>query len=266
MRRQEPRSPRAETEWGETVYGVHPVTELLERRAREVERVFVLLGRHARLGRLLRLAREHGVPISHVAAEVLATKAGRRAVHQGVAARVAARAYADADEICRQVAADPEGRLVLVDRVTDPRNLGAIVRTAAAAGVTGLLLAAEETVGLTPSAIKTAAGAAERIPIGRDQALGRRVEWLKKAGFTTVALDPRGRPLWGVPLHGRIAVVAGGEQGGAGEGVLRACEWRLAVPLAPGVESLNVAVALGVLLFEAARQRHARGPDLESPG
>jgi len=240
------------------VYGVHPVTELLDARGREVERVFVLQGRHARLGRLLRLAREQGVPISHVTRDVLARKLGRRAVHQGVAARVSPRPYASPDEICLEAAADPSAMLVLVDRVTDPRNLGAILRTAAGAGARGVLVASEETAGLTPVVVKASAGAVERIPVAREPRPGRRLESLRKMGFRAVALDPAGTPAWEAePLTGRIIIVAGGERSGPSKGVLRACDQRLAVPLAGGVESLNVAVALGVLLFEAVRQRWA---------
>lgn len=241
------------------VYGVHPVTELLASRGRDVERVFVVQGRHARLGRLLRLAREQGVPVSHVTREVLARKLGRQTVHQGVAARIASWSYASADEVCDAAADDPEGLLVLVDRVTDPRNLGAILRTAAGAGVRGVLLASEETAGLTPVVLKTSAGAVERVPVAREPKPGRRLAALRARGFGVVALDPGGVPVWEAPpLTGRIIFVAGGEEAGPSRAVLGACDRRLAVPLAPGIESLNVAVALGVLLFEAVRQRRSR--------
>jgi 23S rRNA (guanosine2251-2'-O)-methyltransferase len=242
------------------VYGVHPVTELLASRGRDVERVFIVQGRHARLGRLLRLAREQGVPVSHVARDVLARKLGRQTVHQGVAARVSSWSYASSDEVCDAAADDPAALLVLVDRVTDPRNLGAILRTAAGAGVRGVLLASEETAGLTGVVLKTSAGAVERVPVAREPKPGRRLEALRARGFGVVALDPAGEPIWeGPPLTGRLIFVAGGEEAGPRRAVIRACDRRLAVPLAPGIESLNVAVALGVLLFEAVRQRRS-GP------
>lgn len=242
---------------GETVvYGVHPVGELLATRAREVERVFVVRGRHLRLGRLLRSAREQGVPVSHVPAATLARKIGRRAVHQGVAARVAPRAYASAEQMCARATADPNAILVLVDRVTDPRNLGAILRVSAGAGVRGVLLATEETVGLTALVAKASAGAVERVPVAREPRPARRVAALAERGFRSVALDPAGEPMWdGPPLTGRIIFVAGGERSGPSRSVLQACTRRLAVPLVGEIESLNVAVALGVLLFEALRQR-----------
>jgi 23S rRNA (guanosine2251-2'-O)-methyltransferase len=252
-----PRETR-DAEDSRVVYGVHPVTELLDCRGGEVERVFVLRGRHARLGRLLRSAREQGVPISHVDREVLARKAGRQAVHQGVAALVASLRYSPVEAVVAAAAA--EGWLVLVDRVVDPRNLGAILRTSVGAGVQGVLLSVEETVGLTPAALKTAAGAAERIPIAREPHPARRLLALRERGFSAVALDPQGTSLWeGGAFSGRIIFVAGGERAGPGSAVSAACDRRVSIPLAGGQDSLNVAVALGVLLFEAARQR-AAGP------
>ena len=251
--RQEGAEPRV-------VYGVHPVAELLECRRGDVERVFVVRGRHARLGRLLRSAREQGVPVSHVEREVLARKVGRQAVHQGVAAIVAPLRYAAVDAVVEAAVAS-DGWLVLVDRVVDPRNLGAILRTAAGAGVRGVLLATEDTVGLTPAVLKTAAGAAERIPVAREPHPARRLLALRERGFGAVALDPKGPSLWEAgALSGRIIFVAGGEQAGPGTGVSGACDRRVSIPLAGGQDSLNVAVALGVLLFEAARQRAGHAP------
>jgi 23S rRNA (guanosine2251-2'-O)-methyltransferase len=228
--------PGGRTERGSrVVYGVHPVTELLSSRSRDVERIFVVQGRHARLGGLLRLARERGVPVTHVAREALVRKVGRGAVHQGVAARVASWSYASADDLCTTAAGDPGALLVLVDRVTDPRNLGAI---------------------LTPLAVKASAGAVESVLVAREPKPGRRLAALRAQGFRIVGLDAAGQPVWeGEPLTGRIVFVAGGEQAGPSAAVARACDRWIAVPLAPGVESLNVAVALGVLLFEAVRQR-----------
>ncbi len=252
---------------GEVVYGVHAVTQLLTARWSEVERVFVVLGRPARLGPLLRLARERGVPVSHVAADVLGAKVGRRAVHQGVAARVASRVYAVAEELCQAAAADPHALLVLVDRVTDPRNLGAILRASAGAGARGVLLAVEETAGLTAVAVKASAGAVEWIPVAREPKPARRIESLRRSGFAAIALDPGAGEAWTEPaLTGRVVVVAGGERSGPSRGVAAACDRRVSIPMAPGVDSLNVAVALGVLLFEAVRQRRAEARGAGTPG
>ncbi len=146
--------------------------------------------------------------------------------------------------------------LVLLDGIVDPRNLGASIRTCAGAGVGGVLLAGESTVGLTPAAIKTSAGTVERVPVAREPKTGRRLEALKKQGFRAIGLSARGATAWDqIDLTGRIILVAGGESRGLRPGTSRACDALVEIPLEAGVESLNVGVALGVLLFEALRQR-----------
>jgi 23S rRNA (guanosine2251-2'-O)-methyltransferase len=155
--------------------------------------------------------------------------------------------------------------LIVLDGVTDAGNLGAIVRTAAAAGASGILLAGEGTVGLTAGVAKASAGMLERIPVAREAALPRRLGALRQAGVKALALDQRGERTWDEPdLTGGIIIVAGGEGRGARPGVRRACDETVAIPLAPGVDSLNVSVAVGVLLFEAVRQRRAASAGLET--
>lgn len=241
----------------ELLFGVHPVLEALESGRRTLDRVFVAReGGGGALGRLLRAARDRGVPVSHVPRAVLAKKAGGRAVHQGVAAVVAAVPYADPGDLERDALADPSALLVALEGVEDPRNLGAILRSAAAAGCRGVLLGGETTVGLTPAAAKTSAGAVERIPVAREPRLSARLRSLRDGGFRAVALDTRGGIPWDeAPLSGPLVVVAGGEGKGLRRGVLDACDARLTIPLAAGVESLNVSVAVAVVMFEAVRRR-----------
>ena len=199
----------------EAVHGVHAVRELLEARRRDVERLFVLRERAASVGRILRTARQAGVPVSYVDRETLRRKVGPRAVHQGIAAVVAPLPYADADELARRTIDDPSGLLILVDRVEDVGNLGAILRTAAATGAVGVLLSADATVGLTAGVARASAGAAERVPVAREARPSWRIGQLRAAGVRTVVLDPRGggpvgprRPRW--PPAGR------GRRGGPG--------------------------------------------------
>ena len=178
------------------IFGIHPVLEALSSGRRDVERILVAReGAGAGLGQLLRSAREAGIPVTHLAREVLGRKAGTRAVHQGVAAVVSPMSYADADSICR-IAAERRGILVVIDGVSDPGNLGAIVRTAAAVGACGLLLGGEGTVGVTPVVAKSSAGAVERIPIARELHLRRRLLALRALGFRVAAQDSRGASPW----------------------------------------------------------------------
>jgi len=248
---------REDEERPEILFGLHAVVEALEAGKRTIDRVLVSResGGH-NLGRLLRAARAADVPVTHLPKEVLARKTGSRAVHQGVAALVAPVAYADVDHVCAEAGLAATGLLVVVDGIEDPRNLGAVIRTAAAAGAHGVLLGTEETVGITPAVAKTAAGALERIPIAREPKLGSRLLSLKSRGFRVVALDPRSDRLWDAESYrGRIVVVAGGEARGLRRGLLEAADARVALPLAGGIESLNVSVAVGAVLYEVVRQR-----------
>jgi 23S rRNA (guanosine2251-2'-O)-methyltransferase len=244
-------------ERAETLFGLHPVLDAIEAGRRTVDRVLVAReGGGKNLGRLLRAARAAGVPVTYLPKDVLAKKIGARAAHQGVAALVTPVAYADPEEICRAAAARPAGLLLMLDGIEDPRNLGAIVRTAAAAGVDGILLGTEDTVGITPAVAKTAAGALERVPIAREGHPGRRLGALKKLGFRVVALDPKGAARWIAPNYARpVILVAGGEGRGLRRGLLDVADDRVALPLAAGTESLNVSVAVGAVLYEAVRQR-----------
>ena len=242
----------------ELVYGVRPVEELLQRRLGDVEKILVARDRRSGLGGLLRTARGAGIPVVHLSREALARQAGRGAVHQGVAAIVSPLAYADAARVCDLAAGRPDGLLVLVDRVVDPRNLGAILRTCAGAGADGVLLCGSGGVGLTPVVAKTSAGAIDRVPVARVSRPAERVSELRKRGFLAVALDAAGESDWHrVNLAGRVLLVAGGENLGVRPGIREACDTSLAIRLAAGMESLNVAVAVGVVLFEAVRQRAA---------
>ena len=190
---------REDDERSEVLFGAaRRSSRALEAGKRTIDRVLVAReGGGRNLGRLLRAARAAGVPVTHLPKEILARKTGAHAVHQGVAALVAPIAYADADELCaRRRPARRQGLLVALDGVADPRNLGAVIRTAAATGAHGILLGTEETVGVTPAVAKTAAGALELIPIAREPKLGRRLERLKSDGFRVVALDARSDRAW----------------------------------------------------------------------
>jgi len=249
----------------EFVYGVRPVQELVERRLRDVERIFVAREKRSGLGRILRVAREGGIPVTHLPRQLLARKVGTRTAHQGIAAQVASFPYADPERLCRAAGDKADGLLLLLDRVVDPGNLGAILRSAAAAGADGVLLGVEGTAGLSPAVAKASAGAVERIPVAREPKPARRIEQLRGRGFSALALDPRGDLPWDrADLTGRTLLVVGGEERGPAPGVIRACGARVAIPLAAGVESLNVAQAASVLLFELVRQRRDDPGGLET--
>lgn len=248
---------REDDERSEVLFGLHPVVEAIESGKRTIDRVLVARegGGHS-LGRLLRAAREAGIPVTHLPKAVLAKKTGRPAVHQSVAALVSPVAYRSAGDLCDIAIRARDGLLVVLDGIEDPRNLGAVLRTAAATGAHGVLLGTEDTVGITPATAKTAAGALEHIGVGREPKLGRRLDDLKGHGFQVIALDVRGDVRWdSVSYRGPVVLVAGGESRGLRRSLLEAANSRVALPVAAGVNSLNVSVAIGAVLYEAIRQR-----------
>jgi 23S rRNA (guanosine2251-2'-O)-methyltransferase len=244
----------------ERIYGVHPVAERLAARPESIERIFTTRQRRPALGRLLRDARISGVPVSYLSPEALGARVGRRAVHQGVVAEVAPVPYHPLAELVESCSDDAAAMLIWLDRVVDPRNAGAVIRSAAAVGSRGVILSAEGTAGLGPGATKTSAGAVERIPVARAAVPGPVIGGLREQGFLVLGLDPKGSTSWDeVDLRGRLLIVAGGEQRGLRPGISKLCDRQVAIPLTAGVESLNVAVSVGVLLFEALRQRRLPG-------
>jgi 23S rRNA (guanosine2251-2'-O)-methyltransferase len=173
--------------------------------------------------------------------------------HQGVLALVEPFRYADAYEL----AAAAKPLLVVLDRVTDPRNLGAVCRSAEGAGATGVIVPAHGSAVVTPAVARSSAGAVEHLPVAVVTNLARYLEEVKGADLWVygAAGEAPARPMWDVDLSGGVALVLGAEGKGLRPLVRRTCDALVAIPLAGQVESLNVSVAAAVLLYEARRQR-----------
>jgi 23S rRNA (guanosine2251-2'-O)-methyltransferase len=176
--------------------------------------------------------------------------------HQGAVARMAPFPYAELED----VATASDGCLVALDCVQDPRNLGAILRTAAAVNVGALLLPKDRAVGVTGAALRSSGGYAHRVRIARVTNLARAVDDLKAAGWWAVGLVPGApRLIFQATLTGRVLLVVGGEGKGIRPLVAAGCDELVSLPMAAGVRSLNAAVAASVALYEMCRQRHAGG-------
>jgi 23S rRNA (guanosine2251-2'-O)-methyltransferase len=224
----------------ELVYGRRAVREVLRGR-REVVELLVTA----------RAAREGWERKAKVVPErVLSELAGTRD-HQGVVARVAPYRYADAYEL----AAVDEPLLVCLDQVTDPRNLGAVCRSAEGAGATGVILPAHRSARVTPAVSRASAGAVEHLPIAVVQNLARWLNEVKGPRLWAWAADAGGTPMGDADLAGGLALVFGAEGKGLRPLVRKACDGAVSIPLLGRVESLNVSVAAAVLLYEARRQR-----------
>jgi len=182
----------------------------------------------------------------------LTEKVGTRD-HQGVVARVEPYRYADAYELARE----PRPLLVCLDRVTDPRNLGAVARSAEGAGASGIVVPAHGSAMVTPAVCRSSAGAVEHVPIAVVQNLARYLGEVKGPDLWIYgAAGQAGKPMWEADLTGGAAFVFGAEGRGLRPLVRRTCDELVSIPLAGSIESLNVSVAAAVLLYEARRQRN----------
>jgi 23S rRNA (guanosine2251-2'-O)-methyltransferase len=244
------------------VYGVNAVLEALRAGKRQIEAVVILQSaRPDRLKTVLELAREKGVPVQRVPRLDLDRTLGD-ARHQGVMARIAAAHYADADDLLDSLAAKvgtADSPLVLgLDGIEDPRNMGSILRTAECTGVHGVFIAERRAVGLTGAVAKVAAGALEYVPVARVTNLVRLIEQLKERNIWVVGAAGDAKQSytdwdWTLPA----AVFLGSEGHGLHRLVREHCDTLVRIPVVGKLDSLNVSVAAGVLLYEARRQRNS---------
>lgn len=245
-----------------TLIGRQPVLEALEREDVGIEKVMLEQGASGqRIGAIRDAAGQRGVPVQYVPAARLRHEADG-AAHQGVIAITAAIRYREVDEMLSEIAPTwdavqtKEPILLVVDRVTDPRNFGAILRSAVGAGVDGVIVPAREMAPLNAAAIKASAGTAPRIPIARAENLSRVLVQLKERGYFVVGAEGTAETtMWEADWDRAVAVVLGSEGEGLAPDVADACDELVSIPLRGPVESLNVSVAAGLLLFAAARFR-----------
>ncbi len=233
--------------------GIHAVREALV-AGRALERIVIARGRHGeRIEEIARLAREQGVQVRLEDRAQVDRLAGTRE-HQGVVALVGVRQAVALEDLLR--ASSRRQLIVLLDGVEDPQNLGAVVRTALAAGADGVVIPERRAAGLTEGAARASAGALEHLPVARVTNLARAMEELKQAGYWLVGLDERAeRSYTEADFTGPVGIVLGGEGKGLHELTRKRCDFVVSILTTGPVRSLNVSVAAGVVLFEALRQR-----------
>jgi 23S rRNA (guanosine2251-2'-O)-methyltransferase len=247
------------------LFGRNPVLELLRSGGRRVEEIAILSeGRGPALHELLGLAKRQGVKISYRTRDQLNAMAGDPH-HQGVVARVAGASYASLADILEMPAARGEAPFFLaLDQVQDPRNLGAVLRTAEATGAHGVVVPKHHSAGLTSAAAKSAMGAADLVPVARETNLVQALEVFKKEGIWTIGAVPDGgKPPWETDLVGPLCLVLGGEGEGLRPLVARSCDLLVSLPMRGKLASLNVSAAAAVLCYEVLRQRGAREKNLD---
>lgn len=243
----------------QSVFGVNAVLEGL-RAGRSFRRILIQRGRRGdEINEIERAARERGIPVHHEPRETLERLAGTPK-HQGLVAFPTEGLYRAFEDLLADAAPRPGGPfLVVLDGVEDPRNLGAIARTAEAVGAHGLVVPQRRSAGVTAVAMKASAGALAHLPVAQVVNLARAMEQMKSAGCWLVGLDAKGESVYtAIDYRVPLAVVVGHEGEGLRASTLKACDFRVCVPMQGRVSSLNVSVATAVVLYEALRQRSGR--------
>lgn len=237
------------------IAGRNPVREAL-RAKRAINKIMIAAGiLSGPLKEICAMARERNIPVQTVDRRRL-DKFVPGSVHQGVVALAAAREYASVDDILAGVGPGELPFLIILDEIQDPRNLGAILRTAGAAGVHGVVIPRRRSAQLTSAVAKASAGAVEYVPVARVANIARAIEYLKEKGLWIAGADAGGREIfWDARLDGPLALVIGGEDKGLGRLVKERCDILVRLPMSGRVNSLNASVAAALLVYEVLRQR-----------
>jgi 23S rRNA (guanosine2251-2'-O)-methyltransferase len=239
----------------EVIYGIHAVEEALKSRPKSIAHVAVARERSdIKLQRIIDACRAAGIPLRFEPRQQL-ERLSRAGAHQGVVATVTAKPYSELEDLIEK----RRGKfafIVVLDGIEDPHNLGAIIRTADAAGADGIVIPERRAAGVTATVAKASAGASEHLPIARVTNISRSIEELKSKNIWTVGLDERGTQRYDqLDYKMDCALVLGAEGHGLHDLVRRKCDFLVGIPMLGSVPSLNVSVAAGVVMYELLRQR-----------
>lgn len=254
-------APQQNATSGEWIYGRRPVVEILRAQSRTVYELILpphAAGEADDVAELRLRARAASIPVRSLDRDRL-DRICRGGHHQGVAVRVSPFEYTPFEDLLREAADNPGALFVMLDHLTDPQNVGTILRTANAAGATGVVVAEDRACGVTPAAVRASAGASETVKVARVVNIVRAMEDLKKAGVWLTGLDfgPDARDWDAVDYTGAAGVVVGAEGEGLSRLVRKTCDFVAQLPMLGAVESLNASVASAISLYEIVRQRRA---------
>lgn len=237
------------------IYGRNAVSEALS-SGKEIDTIFVQRG--AAVGNIISNAKKRGIVVKDVSEEKLAALAGTQK-HGGVAAELCACTYAELEdilEVSKAKGAPPF--IIIADEIADPHNLGAIIRTAEAAGADGVIIPKRRSASLNATVFKTSAGAAAWIKVARVSNLVDAIKTLKKHNIWVWGMEVDGSPFGKTDFTGGTAIVVGSEGFGLGRLVRESCDGVLSLPMNGKVNSLNASVSAGILMYEVVRQREAK--------
>ncbi len=240
------------------LYGIHPVGEAIAAGRRKIFRLYVSSRPSDRIRRITARAARQRIPIETLSADRLRTLA-KTSSHQGICARVGGFDFSDIHPFLSPL----QATLILVlDGLVDPRNVGALIRTAHCVGVDGVILPKDRSASLTPSVVMASAGAVEHSRLARVTNISRALKQLKSTGAWVVGLDPSAnRSIFEADLSGPLVLVVGSEEKGIRPLVKKNCDFLVSIPQLGRVDSLNASVAGAVVLYEAFRQRQVAATD-----
>ncbi len=239
----------------EVVAGRNPVVEVLSGE-RDVERIFIADGAEGSVSKIVALAREQGIIVDFVPKEKIDAMAPG-VKHQGVVAKVSEYKYAEMDDVfARAEASGEDPFIIILDEISDPHNLGAIIRTAECAGAHGIVIPKRRAASLTQTVALSAAGAIENMPVVQVTNLARTIEELQAKGVWVGAADMDGETYYEANLTGPIAIVIGNEGKGVGRLVKEKCDFVLSIPMYGKINSLNASNAAAVLMYGIRRARN----------
>ncbi|MCW9707780.1 23S rRNA (guanosine(2251)-2'-O)-methyltransferase RlmB [Fodinibius salsisoli] len=238
------------------IYGRHPIQEALENEAERIEKIYVRDSlRDHQISSIFDLASSHRIPISHVPGSKLYDLVGS-VNDQGVVALMSAISYQDFGTWIDTIDTSAYPAVLLLDQIEDPGNLGAILRTAAAAGISAVLVPKHRQAPVNATVYKTSAGTAGRIPIVRAGNLNQAILKLKDAGFWIGGLDMDGdQDLWSLEVDRPLAFVVGNEGNGIRQKTLEHCDYHFRIDMDNNVESLNASVSTALLCYEWKRKK-----------
>lgn len=224
---------------------------------RTINKILVSGGnREGSIKKIISIAREKGILVQEVDRGKLDSISITHA-HQGIIAYVAAKAYVDVDEILKIAEAKNEPPfIVILDEITDPNNMGSILRTSDAVGAHGIIIPKRRSVGLTSTVSKVSAGAIEHVPVARVTNISQTLNYLKEKNVWIVGLDATGNEtFYKSDLKGAIALVIGSEGSGISKNALDKCDFVVNIPMQGQISSLNAAVAGAIVMYEVLKQR-----------
>ncbi|HUH65800.1 MAG TPA: 23S rRNA (guanosine(2251)-2'-O)-methyltransferase RlmB [Syntrophales bacterium] len=239
----------------QVIFGINPVLEDLKSRTGRINRIVVARGRGGEgLHKILDLAEKKAIRIEFRERSYLDRESGK-ALHQGVIGFCKPFAYATVDDvIANRNPGLKHDLILLLDGITDPQNLGTLIRTAHCCGANGVIIPRDRSASVTGSTIKTSAGTADYTPIARVVNLAGTIDYLKGRGFWIYGTDPvSGKDISSVDFSGHVGLVMGSEGRGMRQLVRKQCDFLLSIPMVGRIDSLNVSVAAGIILYEILR-------------